>query len=383
MRILVVASRYLPHRGGLETVVRELSRQWQQKGHDVTIVTSRYPRTLPGREIIDDILVRRLHFIYPQLRHLKSRRVDLWLAGWVLFPFTLLQLLVMFLCKEPDVVNLHYLGSPGLFLWILHHVLRFPLIVSLHGGDVDGEPYRSRFNRWLFSAVLRRASAVTACSQNLLNQVLDLEPDIQSKAHVIHNGVDIDRFSNAAPYKHPKPYILGVGQLVPHKGFDLLIRAFVKATTDYSNVDLIIAGEGPQRPVLENQIASRGLNNRIHLLGAVGHTKIASLMCSSLCIVIPSRREPFGIVAVEAMASGRKIVASKVGGLTEALKEAEVIWVPPDNVLVLTEVLTDLCQNYAPKNQLSQHNREIAECYAWSIVADHYIDILEARRWVV
>ena len=67
MRILLIASRYFPHRGGLESVVYHLSYELQHQGHIVRIITNRYPRTLPAHEVIDGISVKRLHFLQPPL----------------------------------------------------------------------------------------------------------------------------------------------------------------------------------------------------------------------------------------------------------------------------------------------------------------------------
>jgi len=375
MRILVVASCYLPHPGGLETVVHEVSKQWQLAGHAITIVTNRYPRTLPKREEIDNISVQRLHFLYPQLAYLESGRVDLWLAGWVYFPLTFVQLLILTLRFRPDVVNLHYLGSPGFFLWILHHLVRFRLVVSLHGGDVDGEPKRSRFKRWLFGALLGRAERVTTCSRALLDQAITLVPEITPKAHVIHNGVDVELFANARPYCYERPYLLGVGKLEHHKGFDVLLAAFAQVEQRFPEVDLLIAGDGHERAALQSQIQEVRLNGRVHLLGAVNREQVASLMRGSLAFVIPSRREPFGIVALEAMAAGRPIIATRAGGLTEALAGAEVVWTQPGDVDSLKD---GLCVGIGKNNQSQatvERNQQLAAQFDWATIANRYITV--------
>lgn len=378
MRILIIPSRYFPHRGGVETVVKEVSRQLVRSGHSVAIVTNRYPRRLPRHETLDGIPVTRLQFLYPQFAYLKARRLDLWLAGFVYFPLTLLQLALLLRAYRPDVVNLHYLGGPGLFVWILHRLLRFPLVVSLHGGDVDGEPGRSRFNRWLFRAVLSRAAAVTACSRALLEQALRLAPDIAPKAHVIHNGVDAELFATAVPYPHPRPYILAVGQLLRHKGFDDLIAAYARAQTDLAGFDVLIAGDGPERQSLEAQVVTEGLDGRVHLLGAATREQVASLMRGAAAIVIPSRREPFGIVALEAMASGRPVIATPVGGLVEALDGASVNWVPAGDPSKLAETLTRVVLESDGAPCLS--NQAKAREFAWQAITGQYLNVFGQAR---
>lgn len=379
MRVLMVTSRYLPHRGGLETVVRQLSRHLKADGHALFIVTNRYPNSLPKSEIIDGITVKRLQMLYPRLSYLTSGRLDLWVAGLAYFPLTLIHLLAILFRFRPDVVNLHYLGSPGLFLWLLHHLIGFRLIVSLHGGDVDAEPYRNRFNRWLFRALLRRACIVTACSRSLLTQAIALESSIENKTFVLHNGVEKDVFAEATSYTRERPYILAVGQLVPHKGFDFLIRVFSGLAAGFPGVDLLIAGEGPVGATLQTLVEEMNLDNRVVFVGKVGVDEVAALMKGSLLVAVPSFREPFGIVVLEAMAAGRPVLATRVGGIPEFADT-------PCNRLVVAEedlwaeALRAMLQKSLVSRKSCQANKLAASQYEWSVVAKRYLTLYELDR---
>jgi glycogen synthase len=373
MRILIVSSRYFPHHGGLERVVRELSSQLRQEGHAVTIVTNRFPNCLPKHETIDEIAVTRLPFLYPRLSYLQAGHVDLWLAGFVYFPLTLLELFLIVLRFKPAVVNLHYVGNPSLHVWLLQRLLGFRLVVSLHGGDVDGEPYRNRFNRWLFRAVLSGSAAVTTCSRALMSQALSLAPEVATRMQVVHNGVHIKLFSQAPPYAHPRPYIVAVGQLEQHKGFDVLLAAFAQVAAEASPVDLLIAGQGSQRAQLELKAREAGLNERVHFLGAVSHEQVASLMHGALAVVIPSRREPFGLVGIEALASGRAVIVSRVGGLVETLDGADVVWTTPGDSADVARALRPMLENPEDVNTIKAENRRRAAEYTWERVAGQYV----------
>ena len=375
MRIALIAARYLPNRGGLETVVHELAKQMQQAGHSLIIVTNRYPVRLPKFEPIDGIAVMRLHFLLPRLEYLKSRRFDLWLAGWLFCPLSLIELMVILRRFRPDIVNVQYLGIPAFFVWIVQGLLRFRLVVSLHGGDVDSEPYKNRFNRWLFNAVLRRADHITACSKTLLDLALTLAPSVKTKAQVIHNGVDVMEFINAMPYRYPRDYVVGIGQLVKHKGFDVLIAAFAQICATWPAVDLLLAGSGPENEALQQQIHTAQLDSRIHLLGTVDHNQVASLMRGSRAIVIPSRREPFGIVGLEAMAAGRPIIASRVDGLAEALKGAEVNWFTSDDLSDLAQKLTGVLKQSAAGDATHNANQTSVQNQSWHSVAERYLAV--------
>jgi glycogen synthase len=368
MNILLLASRYLPHTGGLETVVHELAANLSQN-HHVAIITNRLPRTLPATENIDGIQVTRYFFLFPRLEQLWSQKPYLFFAGLFFFPLTLFQLWRYIRNFRPDVVNVHYLGSTTLFILILHRLMNFRLVASLHGGDVDGEPHRNRFNRRLFTQAMKQVDHVTACSQYLLDQALDIAPEAASKSTVIHNGVDVQLFVEATPYQHRRPYVFAIGQLAAHKGFDLLIEAFAQIAAD--DIDLLIAGTGPDHDKLQAQIAQNQLVEQVYLIGRLDHNKVAEYMKGSQMIVMPSRREPFGIVAIEAYASGRPLIVSRVGGLVEALDGLNVHWVEPDDLEDLKQALADQIYQqteYQVKTDLTRHD--------WTQVSRYYEDTL-------
>src|SRR5215510_10728906 len=135
MKILLIVSSYAPNTGGLQTVTRQLARELDARGHDIKVITNRYPRTLAASELIDGVQVIRWHFLAPQLRFLRSGRVDLFLAGCFYFPVTLMRLVLLLHRERPDVVNFHFIGAPALFVLLARWFRRLRLVVSLHGDD--------------------------------------------------------------------------------------------------------------------------------------------------------------------------------------------------------------------------------------------------------
>ena len=373
--ILLMTASYSPRIGGLETVVSYLASYFTQAGHNVSVITNRYPNSLRKKEMIDGISVERLQFLIPHLDYIKTGRLDLWLAGLIFFPITLIKLVVIVIRFRPDIINLHYLGDLGFFIWILHFIMPFRLVVSLHGGDVDGEPYQSRFKRWLFHMLMDSAEQVTVCSQALHDLVINMAPKVGDKTKVIHNGVNYDLFAYAKPFDHHQSYIFAVGQLVFHKGFDSLITAFVQVSELVPDIDLLIAGDGPELSALFSQIICEGLDGRVHLLGAVTRDLVAALMLGSLAVVIPSRREPFGIVGLEALASGKPIIATQIGGLVEALAGANVRWCLADDPSNLAAILTTLLKDHPQRTLTIRENKIRAQAYSWEQVADQYLYI--------
>jgi len=378
MNILLIVGRYLPHRGGLESVVYHLAQEFCYQGHSVMIITNRYPRSLPASEEIDGVQVRRLHFLLPDRKYLQNGRLDLWLAGlWYRF-YTVKVLRSMINTFQPDMINNHYLnevtGFTGCSLNGLTTVI--PWIISLHGGDVDGEPSLGRTNKERFGKLSQQANGLTACSFFLAAQAEVLEPALHGKIEVIHNGVDAQLFAEANPYPADHPYILAVGQLSSHKGFDLLIKAFAEVAGGYPQVQLWIAGDGQENSALELLINQNELSQRVRLLGRVNEATVAALMAGCLFIAMPSRREPFGLVALEGMAAGKPVMAAPVGGLPEFLN------VPPNCLIPLTIAEWVMALNkwlaLAASGRLkASENKKEAFERDWSNVANQYLRVYQ------
>jgi glycosyltransferase involved in cell wall biosynthesis len=378
MRILLISARYLPHRGGLESVVFHLAQEYQSQGHNVRIVTNRYPRTLPAREEINGVQITRLHFLLPDFKYLRNSRLDLWLAGFW-YQYRTVRVLAKIIDDfRPDIINNHYLNEVVELTGrcLMSHPYQVPWIISLHGGDVEGEPFLSDQNRQRFCKWTGQANGLTACSHFLANQAQELDPELHGKIKVIHNGVDTRSFLNTASFFSKRPYILAVGQLLQHKGFDLLIQAFSAVAQKYPGMQLLIAGEGNQRFLLEKLIVEKNLTDRVLLLGGVDETQVAALMAGCLFLAVPSRRESFGIVALEGMAAGKCVMASSVGGLPEFLS------VPP-NRFVLPEIenwakaLDEWIKLAVNGGLNSKDNLAKANQYDWSDVANEYLQLYD------
>ena len=376
MKILIVASSYSPNIGGIQTAVRQIARHFREAGHSVMIVTNRYPRRLPARDIIDGIAVVRLRFLLPRLQQLREARPDLYLAGVLFFPVTLFRLFFLVRRFAPDVVNLHYLGTPSLFVLTLHGLLHFHLVASLHGGDATAEPLKNRFNRWVFRALAGRAGAVSSCSGYLAGQAGGIAPEIGSKCVVIRNGVDTELFSQTPAHTQDRPYLFCVGRLELHKGFDTAIAAMHQVQDTYPSLELLIGGSGSQEKVFAEEAARCGLASRVKLLGRLDPKQIASYMRGSRAVIIPSRLESLGIVALEARVAMSTIIASNVGGLREALEGYPVLWVSPDNVDELRRAIVAVMSG-CPADPPSPAGSEVLQTrvLSWSQPAELYLNL--------
>lgn len=330
MRIILFPSSYVPVTGGVQTVAHNLARGFNERGHEVRVLTNRYPVSLPKTEEIDGVAVERLLLLKPQVEQLRRERPDLFLASFYFYPKSHRRLRNLVASFRPDVINVHFPDSQIPFALALRRQFNFRLVASLHGYDVE---------RWcasngtssgsvnsssprpqdLLKLFLKEADAVTACSENLLAKANQIERSISSKSHVVPNGVDLKNHTNTISHPHPRPYVLSYGRLTYNKGFDLLISAFADASRLFPEVDLIVAGEGEESERLKEQARSAGIADRVHFFGRADSKQIIELLNGCLFLIVPSRSESFGISALEGMAAGKAVLATKVGGLPELL----------------------------------------------------------------
>ena len=372
MKILLVVSSYLPNLGGLQSVTSALAQELAKQGHDVRVLTQRYPRTLPAREIVNDIPVERLLFLVPRLETLRVGRADLFFAALFYFPVSLARMTWLLWRWKPEVVNLHFVGAPAIFVLLAARLFGFPLVVSLHGDDVEGLPHRDSFQRRVLIRILRRAVRVTACSGYLLKKACEIEPLCQTKGTVIYNGIDLDRIADpVAPVRRNVFVLMACARLVPKKGFDVLLAALAQLPKSRA-FTLHLIGDGPERCALESATQRLGVTEAVKFFGWLERTAIVREMQTCDLFLIPSRQEPFGMVALEAMAAGKPILATCVGGLPEVLADADALLVPPEDVNALARGIQEMQARLAADPSFGARNRAVAARFSLSRMVEAY-----------
>jgi glycosyltransferase involved in cell wall biosynthesis len=239
-----------------------------------------------------------------------------------------------------DLLHGHGLARSPLFA-IASFTAGLPLVVTLH----NLAPVRlPRISRFFVRRALGRAARIIAVSDAVAASAAGLHSSIT----VVPNGIDSARFRTATPLpiNAPGGLVVSVARLSPEKGIDTLIEA----VAPLPHVRVLIAGEGPERAALDARIAALGIGERVDLLGA--WDDVPSLLMAAALYVQPSREEGQGIAALEAMAAGRAVIATRVGGLPEVVAENVTGWlVPPDDPTALgaaiQALLADPCARRA------------------------------------
>lgn len=342
MRIALAASSYAPYVGGVEQHTARVAELLIQRGHDVVVWTVARDGRFRRREV-DGVLVLDLPAPLPArnlgalLRFFRDFPTGLkhWRRAWKEF--------------RPDVIHIQCFGPNGLYATGLSKVTDTPLIISSHG-ETDADDLDIFRTSFLIPAglrhALRHANTVTGCSAAVAD---DLQKRFGAEGvRVVPNGVAEVPLGDIK--KVPRR-IVGVGRLEFNKGFDLLIRALAEVP----DADLVLVGDGRERESLETLGHSLGLEHRIHFAGILSAVETRRTMAEAGVVVVPSRKESFGLVALEAWSVGTPLVATSICG------PANFVTRGVDGLLV------------DPRD---------TECLAWAI-ADVLVDERLARRLVV
>ena len=278
-----------------------------------------------------------------------------------------------------DIIHAHMTVPAGFAGVILSKIYRKPVLITCHGSDINIYP-QIRVLRQFVKFALNKSDVVVTVSNNLKNMVLNL--DIKSdKIEVIKNGVDNSVFKiedkeqarSKLGITNKEKIILYVGQLSKTKGLDYLLRAFETILTIKTNVYLFIIGDGSDAARLLTTVKSLGLENNVFLTGPRPNHEIPKWLAASDLLCLPSLNEGLPCVILEALSSGRPVVATNVGGIPEILDNDATlgIMVPPKDEVALAEALTRALNTKWNAHQISSKVSDLS----WEKVAEKYLTV--------
>lgn len=234
---------------------------------------------------------------------------------------------------RPEVVHAHWLLPNALVAAVLPG--RHRLVVTLHGNDVQlaSNRWAAPVARW----VARRADVLLAVSAPLARQAEGVLSLAEGTIGVTHLPLPVELVP--APLPSGPLRLLAAGRASREKGFDVLLDAL--ARPEASGWQATLVAEGPERADLDRRAAALG--DRVRVLPLLARQELFELMRQHHVVVVPSRSEGLGLVAVEALALGRPVIASDVGGLPEVVIPGEDgMLVSPDDPAALTAALAEM-----------------------------------------
>lgn len=374
MRIALVNYEFPPLGGGAGNATAHIAREMACLGTEVLVVTGAF-RGLARSGKTGGFRIERI----PTLRRFEEK-----CAAWEMAAFmasACLHLPALARAFKPDAV-IAFFGIPcGPGARLLNILSATPYIVSLRGGDVPGfQPYDlARMHRLagpLIRHVWRKAAAVVPNSQGLAALARAFEPGLAYP--VIPNGADTTLFYPGESASQPGPVRLFFhGRVVYQKGLDILFEALASldASLDWR---LHIAGDGPQRPQLEEAAQISGIAPRITFHGWTHRPQLAELMRSMDAYVFCSRDEGMPNAVLEAMACGLPVIATRIAGSEELVREAVTgRLVASESVQELSQALNAMLR-CAPEERKAMGvagRRLVLEEYSWTRTAQRYLEL--------
>lgn len=199
------------------------------------------------------------------------------------------------------------------------------------------------------------------------------------RVEVVPNGVDLETFQPAADWPVDDGYVLFVGRLVAQKGVTFLLEAMSVVLQRCPDTRLVIVGDGELDLFLKRIARYLGIPHRVTFLDWTTGPDLVALYQRARFVVVPSYYEPFGIVALEAMACGRPVIASRTGGLAEIVNDGvNGFLVEVGNHLQLAQRMVHLIQDHDLRQAMGQAARWRAAEFSWDRVADQTLALYDS-----
>lgn len=272
--------------------------------------------------------------------------------------------------REASCLLVSHVVPVGTAAWLVRCIGGSPYVLLVHGLDIT-LVRNSLWKRWLVARIMGSAQGVVANSQAVADRVRQTWPAVQPT--VLTPGVERRRFPDrydareALGIEAQKRVVVTIGRLISRKGMDTLIQAM----RHLPGVELLVVGEGPERPLLET-LSAACAPGRVHLLGETSDIlRDQALAAADVFAFLPREEsedvEGFGIVCLEAAMARLPVVATQVGGVGEAFVDGETgIAVPPQDPLAAAEAIHRLLDDPAYAQALGRAGQERAEtAFAW------------------
>jgi teichuronic acid biosynthesis glycosyltransferase TuaC len=279
--------------------------------------------------------------------------------------------------NPPDVVCNFWLYPEGYAAVEVARKLGIPVVVGSIGSDLNR--FVDPVSRWLTKTVMKRASVVVTKSEHLRQRAIDMGISV-SKVRTIRNGCNpsvfhlADRGAARAQLgvDVKAELVLFVGRLDTAKGIEELLEAFTFLMDRRPNLRLAFVGDGPGGVHLRSKAKHLGLEDRITLNGACSSQEVAQWLAAANVLALPSYNEGYPNVVIEALSSGRPVIATNVGGILELVNKESGILIPPRDSRALAGAIEKAMEQRWDEHSISEQFRR-----SWDEAAEELLRICE------
>ena len=318
MKIAMVG-QFPPHVGGVGVHIHTLSKELVKQGHEVYVIT------YPHKDIKD---IDGIHVI-------GTRGLNIPGVRGLMFKKNAKRALENLLEKEDiDIIHGHYLFPAGAAAVEVGNEHGIKTYITAHGSDMFEVYKKQPIMRSTLKNVLKKADVVLAVSNALRHEIIATGVSgISNKTRICWNSVDVNKFSQNGDISFrnelglkDKPIVLFVGNLIKRKNVDSLLDSKKIANSDYY---LVIVGDGPLFKNLKKRVEEENIRDVIF---TGSRNDVEKIIPSCDVLVLPSFSESFGLVLIEALACGKPVIGSNVGGITEIITDDVGLLVNPNKV---------------------------------------------------
>jgi len=399
LRILQITPEYPPYNlGGGGIIVKNLSQGLAKKGFKITVASGYYPvkgwMDQPITNFAENIKIEWLPLIPTpktgfQLKTIMPPNL-----------FGLVRLLKIFFHGDFDIVHIHGFGHNVCDLAaILCRITHKPYILTIHGFPKEPERRGGYLNiiyqlysKTLGTHLIKKAKQTVAISRSSAKELLKYLQ--QEKISIINNAVNFQCYNSIHPsaikkllQKYnllDKEIILCIGRLSIAKGFQYAIRALPSVIKQVPTAQLLIIGKDEGYGYLKelNEIVKQeNMKRHVSFLGGVSDEEKNKILLAASVVLIPSIEEAFGIVALEAMAAHKPIIATKIGGLQEILSfDMYSLLVEPRNSNQISEGLINVLLDKDLRLRAEKNSARRLDRFKFETLVNQYIEIYVEKR---
>ncbi len=342
-----MVGQFPPHFGGVGVHIHTLSKELVRQGHEVYVIT------YPHKDIQD---IDGIHVIGTKGLNIPGVR-------GLMFKKNAKKALEKLVEQEDiDIIHGHYLFPAGAAAVEVGNEHGIKTYVTAHGSDMFELYKKQAYIRSTVRNVLKKADHVFAVSNALRHEIIATGVrGISEKTSLCWNSVDIDKFSADGDDSFKiennltdKPIVLFVGNLIKRKNVDSLLEAKKISNSDYY---LVIVGDGPLFKKLKKKVEDENIRDVIF---TGSRRDVEKIIPSCDLLVLPSFSESFGLVLIEALACGKPIIGSNVGGITEIITSDVGFLVNPNKVSSIADKIDKVINDDELRMNLSQNARDRA-----------------------
>jgi glycosyltransferase involved in cell wall biosynthesis len=378
MRVLMFSYEYPPNLvGGLGRHVAELVPALAAQETNVHLVTPTLKQGTASIVVEDGVTVHRVYTPALSIDNIYAQVVEV---------NKVLEAYALQLKESFDLIHVHdwLTGFAGI---ALQRAWARPLIATIHAtergrchGHIRGDLEKAIDG--VDQQLIEQADHVVVCSRFMFNEVQSYFHTSTSRMSVIFNGVNTADLRNGHKVdelltmrerciNRGQHIVFAVARLVYEKGMHQLVEAAPKILAQFPETQFVIAGKGPEAKVLKQRARQLGVVDHMDFVGFVSDEERNEYYQNACCAVFPSLYEPFGIVAIEAMALGCPVVVSDVGGLGEIVKHAHNgVTIYPNNADSVTWGVTHILADPKRAQEYAVTAfSDVEELYSWARIA--------------